>query len=65
MLTIMSASMVNTPIIKRIRENLDKDPIVSTILKLIEEGKTCQFWVEDGLLWANGGSIFVQRVGDL
>ena len=50
-------SVVNTPIRERIKENLEKDPLVRTILKLIEEVKTHQFWVEDGLLWAKGGCL--------
>ena len=44
LLANMSASVVNTPIKERIKENLEKDPAVRTILKLIEEGKTRQFW---------------------
>ena len=52
LLANMSASVVNTPIRERIKENLEKDPAVRTILKLIEEGKTRQFWVKDSLLWA-------------
>ena len=40
LLANMSASRVNTPIKERIRENLDKDTAVRTILKLIEDGKT-------------------------
>ena len=43
LLANMSASVVNTPIRERIKKNLDKDPTVRTILKLIEEGKTRQF----------------------
>ena len=50
LLANMSASVVNTPIRERIKENLEKDHAVKTILKLAEEGKTRQFWVEDGLL---------------
>ena len=65
LLANMSASVVNTPIRERIKKNLEKDPTVRTILKLIEEGKTRQFWVEDGLLWAKGGHLYVPRAGDL
>ena len=40
LLANMLASMVNIPIRECIMENLEKDPVVRTILKLIEEGKT-------------------------
>ena len=36
----MSASVVNTPIQERIKENLEKDPTIKTILKPVKEGKT-------------------------
>ena len=65
LLANMSASMVNTPIREHIKESLEKDPAVRSILKLVEEGKTHQFWVEDGLLWAKGGRVYVPREGDL
>ena len=65
LLANMSASVVNTPIRECIKENLEKDPAIRTILKLVEEGKTRQFWIEDGLLWAKGGRLYVPRAGDL
>ena len=64
-LASLSASVVNTPLKERIKENLEKDPVVRTILKLVEEGKTRQFWVEDGLLWAKGGRLYVPKSGNL
>ena len=36
----LSASVVNTPLKERIKENLEKDPVVRTILKLVKECKT-------------------------
>ena len=65
LLANMSASVVNAPIRKHIRENLEKDLAVRTILKLLKEGKARQFWVNDGLLWAKGGHLYILRAGDL
>ena len=65
LLANISASVVNTLVREHIKENLKKDPAVRTILKLVEEGKTRQFWVEDGLLWAKGGCLYILRIGDL
>ena len=50
LLANMVADVVNTPLKECIKENLKKDHVVRTILKLVEEGKTHQFWMEDGLL---------------
>ena len=58
----MLASVVNPLIKEWIRENLEKDPTVRTILKLIEEGKTRQFWVEDGLLWAKDDRLLIDKL---
>ena len=43
LLANMSASVMNTPIRKCVRENLDKDPIVKTIFKLVQERMIRQF----------------------
>ena len=56
---------MNTPIRECIRENLEKDPVFRIILKLVEEDKTRQFWVDDSLLWAKGVCLYIPRVGDL
>ena len=61
----MLASVANTPIREYIKKNMEKNPTIKTILKLVKEGKTRQFWVEDGLLWAKGGCLYVPRAGDL
>ena len=65
LLVNMSASVVNTPIKKCIRDNLEKDLAVLTILKLVEESKNHYFLVEDGLLWAKSVCIYVPRARDL
>ena len=65
LLANMSANVENILIQKRIKENLKKDPVVKTILKLMKEGKTRQFWMEDDLLWAKGGRLYALRTRDL
>ncbi|KAJ7975820.1 Retrotransposon protein, putative, Ty3-gypsy subclass [Quillaja saponaria] len=61
----ISASRVATSMRERIRENLDKDPVAQAIINLAKEGKTRQFWVEDGLLMVKGSRLFVPKAGDL
>ncbi|KAJ7947138.1 Retrotransposon protein, putative, Ty3-gypsy subclass [Quillaja saponaria] len=61
----ISASRVATSMRERIRDNLDKDPVAQAIINLAKEGKTRQFWVEDGLLMAKGSRLFVPKAGDL
>ncbi|KAJ7970764.1 Ty3/gypsy retrotransposon protein [Quillaja saponaria] len=39
--------------------------IAQAIINLAKEGKTRQFWVEDGLLIAKGSRLFVPKAGDL
>ena len=65
MLANMLASVVNTPTREYIKENLETVSIVRIILTLMKECKTCQFWVEDGLLWAKDGRLYVSKVRDL
>ena len=61
----MSASTISTSVRERIREHLGKDQVAQNILKLAAEGKTRQFWEDDGLLWTKGNRLFVPRAGDL
>ncbi|XP_062118644.1 uncharacterized protein LOC133832296 [Humulus lupulus] len=60
-----SKFVVKTDNVARIKENLEKDPVVRTILKLLKKGKTRHFWVENDLLWAKGGRLYVLKAGDL
>ncbi|KAK3031322.1 hypothetical protein RJ639_035228 [Escallonia herrerae] len=39
---------------KKIKKALTRDPVAQQLLKLIESGKTQQFWQEDGLLMTKG-----------
>lgn len=45
-----SASQVATSVREHLKENESKDPTAQALLNLMREGKTRQFWVEDGLL---------------
>ncbi|KAK3012399.1 hypothetical protein RJ639_010564 [Escallonia herrerae] len=46
---------------KKIRMALTRDPVAQQLLKLIESGKTRQFWQEEGLLMTKGRRDKVER----
>ncbi|XP_012837907.1 PREDICTED: uncharacterized protein LOC105958449 [Erythranthe guttata] len=48
-----------------IREGLEHDPMAKELIRLVNEGKTRQFWVEDGLLYTKGQRLFVPKWGSL
>ena len=50
----MSATKMTTNIQKSIEENLKKDPQVVFIMKLVEDGKSRYFWLENGALLTKG-----------
>ncbi|KAK2998486.1 hypothetical protein RJ639_022876 [Escallonia herrerae] len=62
---VKADSRVAINIRKKIRKGLTRDPIAQQLLKLIESGKTRQFWQEDGLLMTKGRHVYVPRVDDL
>ncbi|KAG8389639.1 hypothetical protein BUALT_Bualt02G0249900 [Buddleja alternifolia] len=39
---------------EKIKEGLEHDPMAKELMRLAKEGKTRQFWVEDGLLYTKG-----------
>ncbi|KAK3025937.1 hypothetical protein RJ639_040853 [Escallonia herrerae] len=51
---VRADSRVAINIGKKIKKALTKDPVAQQLLKLIESGKTRQFWQEDGLLMTKG-----------
>ncbi|KAK3037503.1 hypothetical protein RJ639_030311 [Escallonia herrerae] len=51
---VRADSRVAINIGKKIRKALTRDPVSQQLLKLIESGKTRQFWQEDGLLMTKG-----------
>ncbi|KAK2995664.1 hypothetical protein RJ640_008910 [Escallonia rubra] len=62
---VRADSRVAINIGKKIRKALTRDPIAQQLLKLIENGKTRQFWQEDSLLMTKGRRVYVPRVDDL
>ncbi|KAK3005988.1 hypothetical protein RJ639_016555 [Escallonia herrerae] len=51
---VRADSRVAINIEKKIMNALTKDPVAQQLLKLVESGKTRQFWQEDGLLMTKG-----------
>ncbi|KAK3027536.1 hypothetical protein RJ639_041727 [Escallonia herrerae] len=51
---VRADSRVAINIEKKTRKALTRDPVAQQLLKLIESGKTQQFWQEDSLLMAKG-----------
>ncbi|KAK2996107.1 hypothetical protein RJ639_029454 [Escallonia herrerae] len=51
---VRAYSRVAINIGKKIKKALTRDPVAQQLLKLIESGKTRQFWQEDGLLMTKG-----------
>ena len=65
MLAHLYASKIDGPMRDVLREFLQKDSAARSVMSLAEEGKTRQFWVEDGLLVTKGRRLYVPRGGDL
>ena len=61
----MSATRVTTDIRQQIEANLCKDPQAKSLMKMVEEGKSKFFWVENGALLTKGPRLFVPRAGNL
>ena len=61
----LSATKVTTDIQKLIEENLKKDPQAVSIIKLVEDGKSKYFWLENGALLKKGLRLFMPRAGNL
>ncbi|KAK3042744.1 hypothetical protein RJ639_000802 [Escallonia herrerae] len=62
---VRADSRVAINIGKKIRKALTRDPVAQQLLKLVESGKTRQFWQEDGLLMTKGRRVNVPKVDDL
>ncbi|KAK3041025.1 hypothetical protein RJ639_026737 [Escallonia herrerae] len=60
---VRADSRVAINIGKKIRMTLTRDPVAQQLLKLIESGKTRQFWQEDGLLMTKGRRYVVKYWG--
>ena len=64
-LASLSHSVVSTTIRQRIKDGLGKDPVAQTIMKLVKEGKSSRFWLEEGLLMTKGSRVFVPKADGL
>ncbi|XP_021753565.1 uncharacterized protein LOC110718935 [Chenopodium quinoa] len=61
----LTSSNVTTSVRDQVKAYLGDDPMTGTIKKLIEEGKTRRFWMEDGLVYTKGKKLFISRAGGL
>lgn len=64
-LSHMSTSTVATSLRDQVREWLEKDLSAQALVKLVQEGKSRQFWLKDGLLMLKGNRLYVPKGGDL
>ncbi|KAK3040020.1 hypothetical protein RJ639_027331 [Escallonia herrerae] len=60
---VRADSRVAINIGKKIKKAFTRDPVAQQLLKLIESGKTRQFWQEDGLLMTKGRRYVVKYWG--
>ncbi|XP_058008477.1 uncharacterized protein LOC131182958 [Hevea brasiliensis] len=64
-LATLSRSQVDTSLRRQIRDSLKKDSQAVALMKLVEEGKTEQFWLDDDLLMTRRNQVYVSKVGNL
>ena len=61
-------SMMSQPqgdIMDLLREGLQHDPMVKSLIALAHEGKTKGFWVEDDLLYTKGRRLYMPKLGNI
>ncbi|KAG8382917.1 hypothetical protein BUALT_Bualt05G0129700 [Buddleja alternifolia] len=51
---LAAISLAKGNVHEKIKEGLEHDPMAKELMRLAKEGKTRQFWVEDGLLYTKG-----------
>ncbi|KAF2282496.1 hypothetical protein GH714_044019 [Hevea brasiliensis] len=61
----LSRSQVDTSLRRKIRDSLKKDPQAVALMKLVEEGKTRQFWLEDDLLMTRRNRVVAAYIGSV
>lgn len=61
----LAASKVTTNLKDQIRELTKQDPAAQCLVDLVGQGKTRQFWMEDGLLKTKGNRLYVPKGGEL
>ncbi|KZV41926.1 hypothetical protein F511_30203 [Dorcoceras hygrometricum] len=62
---LAALSLAKGEIKGRIKEGLEHDPMDRELVNLCTQGKTKQFWVEDGLLYTEGWRLFVPKWNNL
>ncbi|KAE8717725.1 Detected protein of unknown function [Hibiscus syriacus] len=62
---LAAISLAKGTVLERIKEGLEQDPMARELVKLASDGKTQQFWVEDGLLYNKGWKIYVPKWDNL
>ncbi|XP_070013971.1 uncharacterized protein [Nicotiana sylvestris] len=65
LLATLRGSEVATSIKDQIQDLLIKDPAVQYLVDLVGQGKTRQFYMEDGFLKVKGNRLYVPKGGDL
>lgn len=65
MAAALSSSKVATSVKDQIREFLMRDPAAECLVKLVQQGKAKQFWLEEGLLRTKGSRLYVPKGGNL
>ena len=56
-----SATRPTSALLDRIRQGIEEDPTAKELLQQAREGRTRQFWAEDGLIFTKGRRLFVPR----
>ncbi|KAG8386598.1 hypothetical protein BUALT_Bualt03G0164900 [Buddleja alternifolia] len=62
---LAAISLAKGNVHEKIKEGLEHDPMAKELMRLAKEGKTRQFWVEDGLLYTKGRRLYVPKWGNL
>ncbi|XP_070010410.1 uncharacterized protein [Nicotiana sylvestris] len=65
LLATLRESEVATTIKDQIHDLLIKDPAAQYFVDLVGQGKTRQFYMEDGFLKVKGNQLYIPKVGDL
>ncbi|KAG8368869.1 hypothetical protein BUALT_Bualt15G0091500 [Buddleja alternifolia] len=62
---LAAISLAKGNVHEKIKEGLEHDPMTKELMRHVKEGKTLQFWVEDGLLYTKGRRLYVPKWGNL
>ncbi|KAL8171570.1 hypothetical protein V2J09_023374 [Rumex salicifolius] len=62
---LATITVTQTNVMDTIKAGLEIDPMTSSLKKLVEEGNTREFWLEEGLLLTKGKRIYVLRFSGL